>query len=217
MSFSSSSAPSPPTPAAGSVGALVVAGVSGSGKSTVGLIVAKRLGWVFVDGDDLHPWRNVYAMHHGRPLTDADRDPWLERCADLLENHVRTGVPVVLACSALKAKYRRRLRRDAATLLVHLACSRAELERRLRGRENHFFDPALLDSQFAALEPVGPGEGAVIVDGDESPNEIANDIVRLITTPAQRAEMERDGYRTILPAGGEASPAGSVLRGPSAR
>ena len=66
----SSSSPSPPTPPAGKVGALVVAGVSGSGKSTVGLLVAKRLGWVFVDGDDLHPWRNVYAMHNGRALTD---------------------------------------------------------------------------------------------------------------------------------------------------
>ena len=108
-------------------------------------------------------------------------------------------MPVVLACSALKARYRRRLRRDAATMLVHLACSRAELERRLRGREDHFFDPALLESQFAALEPVGPGEGAVIVDGDESPGEIAADVIRLVTTPAQRAEMERSGHHTILP------------------
>ena len=189
----------PPIPPAGRVGALVVAGVSGSGKSTVGLLVAKRLGWVFVDGDDLHPWINVYSMHHGRPLNDRDRDPWLERCADLLENHVRTGVPVVLACSALKARYRRRLRRDAATLVVHLACSRSELERRLKNRPDHFFDPALLDSQFAAFEPVGPGEGTLVVDGDEPPEEIAADVIRLVTTPAQRAAMERAGHGTILP------------------
>ena len=191
--------PAPPTPAAGRVGALVVAGVSGSGKSTVGLLIAKRLGWVFVDGDDLHPWINVYSMHRGRPLTDKDRDPWLERCADLLENHVRTGVPVVLACSALKTRYRRRLRRDAATLVVHLACSRGELTRRLTSRTGHFFDPALLDSQFAALEPVGPGEGTVLVDGDEPPGEVAADIIRLVTTPAQRAAMERAGHGTVLP------------------
>ena len=190
----------PPLPTAGEVGAVVVAGVSGCGKSTVGLRVAKRLGWVYVDGDDLHPWINVYAMHHGRPLTDADRDPWLERCADLLENHVRNGVPVVLACSALKSRYRRRLRRTRETLIVHLACSRAELKRRLGGRTGHFFDPALLDSQFAALEPVTPGDGTVLVDGDAPPEEVADDIVRLITRPADRAARDA---RPALPAWGE--------------
>ena len=176
----------PPIPKAGRVGALVIAGASGSGKSTVGLTVAKRLGWVYVDGDDLHPWNNVYAMHHGRALTDADRDPWLERCADLLENHVRTGVPVILACSALKARYRTRLRRDRETLLVWLACSRNVLAARLRDRPGHFFDPALLDSQLTAFEPVTPGEGTVLVDGDAPIAEVADDIVRLVARPADR-------------------------------
>ena len=160
--------------------ALVLAGVSGCGKSYIGLKVAKRLGWVFVDGDDLHPWRNVYSMHHGRPLTDGDRDPWLERCADLLENHVRTGVPVVLACSALKARYRRRLRRDERILFVLLSCSRPELVRRLSSRGEHFFDPALLDSQFAALEPPGPGEGVLLVDGDQDAEAVVDDVVALL-------------------------------------
>ena len=177
----------PPLPAAGEVGAVVIAGVSGCGKSAVGLTVAKRLGWVWVDGDDLHPWINVYSMHHGKPLTDEDRDPWLERCADLLENHVASGVPVVLACSALKSRYRRRLRRNKQTLIVHLACSREELIRRLSGRTGHFFDPRLLDSQFAALEPATPGDGTVLVDGDAPIEEVADDIVRLISRPADRA------------------------------
>ena len=190
----------PPIPLAGRVGAVVIAGVSGCGKTTVGLLVARRLGWVFVDGDDLHPWNNVYAMHHGRALTDKDRDPWLERCADLLENHVRTGIPVILACSALKARYRRRLRRDEETLIVHLACSREELVRRLSGRKGHFFDPALLDSQFAALDPPAPGDGTVLIDGDAAPEEVADDLVRLITTPAQRAARAAD---PALPAGPE--------------
>ncbi len=180
----------PPPPAAGDVGAVVVAGVSGSGKSTIGLMIAKRLGWVYVDGDDLHPWKNVYSMHHGRALTDADRDPWLERCADLLENHVASGVPVVLACSALKSRYRRRLRRDPETLIVHLACSREELIRRLTGRTGHFFDPRLLDSQFAALEPPTPGDGTLLIDGDASMEEVVDDVVRLITRPADRAARQ---------------------------
>ncbi|MEM9703225.1 MAG: gluconokinase, GntK/IdnK-type [Planctomycetota bacterium] len=182
----------PPPPSAGSVGAVVVAGVSGSGKSTIGLKIAKRLGWVYVDGDDLHPWINVYSMHQGRALTDAHRDPWLERCADLLENHVANGVPVVLACSALKSRYRRRLRRDPETLIVHLACSRAELVRRLSARKGHFFDPSLLDSQFAALEPPKPGDGTLLVDGDAPMDEVVDDVIRLIEHPA-----DRDARRTL--------------------
>jgi len=201
-----SSFDSPPLPPAGSVGAVVLAGVSGCGKSAVGLQVAKRLGWVFVDGDDLHPWINVYSMHHGRALTDKERDPWLERCADLLENHVANGVPVVLACSALKSRYRRRLRRDSETLIVHLACSREELIDRLTGRTGHFFDPSLLDSQFAALEPPKPGDGTLLVDGDAPIAEVADDIVRLITRPAERAAREREqgtGEASVLPGRGE--------------
>ncbi|QDT14368.1 gluconokinase [Alienimonas californiensis] len=196
----------PPPPAADEVGAVVLAGVSGCGKSTVGKMVARRLGWAFVDGDDLHPWKNVYSMHHGRALTDADRDPWLERCADLLENHVANGVPVILACSALKSRYRRRLRRDAETLLIHLACSREELIRRLGGRTGHFFDPSLLDSQFAALDPPTPGDGTLLVDGDADMEEVTNDIVRLITRPADRAARlaaQGTGAASALPGGGE--------------
>ncbi|NNJ26161.1 gluconokinase [Alienimonas chondri] len=196
----------PPPPPADAVGAVVVAGVSGCGKSTIGLRIAKRLGWVYVDGDDLHPWINVYSMHHGHPLTDEDRDPWLERCADLLENHVANGIPVVLACSALKSRYRRRLRRDPETLIVHLACSREELIRRLSDRGDHFFDPTLLDSQFAALEPPTPGDGTLLVDGDASMEEVVDDIVRLITRPEDRAarEIEQDaGSTSALPGSGE--------------
>ena len=107
---------------------------------------------------------------------------------------------MILACSALKARYRRRLRRDEETLIVHLACSRDELVRRLSSRKNHFFDPALLDSQFAALDPPAPGDGTVLIDGDAAPEEVADDLVRLITTPAQRAA--RAAADPALPGGG---------------
>ena len=115
-------------------------------------------------------------------------------------------MPVVLACSALKSRYRRRLRRDRETLIIHLACSREELIRRLTGRTGHFFDPGLLDSQFAALEPPSPGDGTLLVDGDAAEEEVTDDIVRLITRPADRAAREAlqaAGGASALPGWGE--------------
>ncbi len=143
---------------------VVVMGVSGAGKTAVGERLAGRLGWPFVDADDLHPPGNVRKMKAGVPLTDRDRLPWLREVRDVIADYAVPGRPAVIACSALKGAYRQLLltgQRD--TRLVHLRASREVLERRLRDRRGHFFEPALLDSQLAILEE--PTD-ALVVDAD---------------------------------------------------
>lgn len=136
---------------------LLVMGVAGSGKSTLGAAMADRLGWPFQDGDDLHPPGNVARMQAGTPLTDADRAPWLAAVADWIKGHPEG----VIACSALKRAYRRRL---GAFRLVYLRGERELIAGRLQARWGHFFDPALLDTQFEALEAPGPDENPIVVD-----------------------------------------------------
>ncbi|WP_245749389.1 gluconokinase [Gemmobacter aquatilis] len=138
---------------------VVVMGVSGCGKSTLGRVLASALGARFVDADDLHPAENIAKMAAGQPLDDADRVPWLDRCAAAL-----AAGPVVLACSALKRRYRDRLRVAAPDLrLIHLAAPQTLLAGRLVARTGHFMPAGLLASQFAALE-VPDGEGALVLD-----------------------------------------------------
>ena len=140
--------PSPP-PAA-----LLVMGVSGSGKTTVGRALAVALGWSFVDADDFHPPANRAKMAAGRPLDDADRTPWLDALRAHLDRCRQRREPCVLACSALKAGYRAQLVADPASVrVVFLHGSRALLRSRLAARRDHFMPPELLDSQLAALEP----------------------------------------------------------------
>lgn len=147
---------------------IVVMGVSGSGKSTVGQALAEALGWDFQEGDALHPPANIEKMHAGIPLDDADRAPWLERIAAWIADMKRRRLDGVVSCSALKRSYRDLLRKaDADLRFVYLHLSRAELERRLRHRE-HFMPPSLLDSQLQALEPPSAGEPALTVDGEAS-------------------------------------------------
>ncbi len=154
---------------------VVVMGVSGAGKSTVGAHLAQRQGWPFQDADDLHPEANVNKMAHGEALTDEDRAPWLDRVHDLVVDHEARGEPLVVACSALKASYRRRLLAGTAhTRFVYLRVDPAALERRLRERRGHFFDPKLLASQLATLEEPGP---EVTVDGNASVEEVVEAIV----------------------------------------
>jgi gluconokinase len=139
---------------------VVVMGVSGSGKSTVGVALAAALGVPFVDGDALHPPANVAKMAAGQPLDDADRAPWLDAVAAVLA----TG-PVVVACSALRRRYRDRLRDAAPDLeLVWLDGPRELLEKRLAERFHQYMPAALLDSQLAALEPPDPDEHALRLD-----------------------------------------------------
>ena len=138
---------------------VVVAGVSGSGKTTVGTLLAPLLGWTFADGDGFHPAANVARMRAGLPLTDADREPWLAALTAWMDQQIAAGQSAVLACSALRRAYRARLLggRPAARM-VFLLISRDEGETRLTTRPGHFFPAALLDSQLETLEPPQPDE-----------------------------------------------------------
>ncbi|MDA8318523.1 MAG: gluconokinase [Actinomycetota bacterium] len=143
---------------------VVVAGVSGSGKSTVGAMLAGRLGWDFTDGDALHPAANIDKMSRGVPLTDQDRMPWLRAIGGWMDDQVTAGRSAVVACSALKHGYRDLLLDGRPQVrIAFLQVDRDVLARRLAVRHGHFFDPRLLDSQFADLEPPGPDEQAVTV------------------------------------------------------
>lgn len=151
---------------------VVVMGVSGSGKSTVGPLVAAALGVVFIDGDDYHDPANVERMHLGAPLTDDDRRPWLDRLHGVLADHEHDGA--VLACSALKGDYRRRLRGDLANVMfVALLVGRAALTQRLSRRAHHFAGPELLASQLSDLEV----DDVLSVDGERRPREVADEIL----------------------------------------
>lgn len=144
---------------------VVVMGVSGCGKTTVGERLAALLGWPFDEGDRFHPPANIAKMSAGIPLDDADREPWLAILADRLRANEAAGTSSILACSALKRRYRDLLRAGAPRVrFLHLHGDRAVLAARLAARKHHFFPPDLLDSQFAALEPLGPDEDGVVVD-----------------------------------------------------
>lgn len=128
---------------------LVIMGVSGCGKSTLGRAMATRLGWRFIEGDDLHPPENRAAMAAGRPLDDAMRAPWLDRIATELSQ----DAGVVVSCSALKRAYRDRLRGAPGVVFIHLALPYDVAKSRVSARAAHFMPATLIDSQFAALEP----------------------------------------------------------------
>jgi gluconokinase len=141
---------------------IVVMGVSGSGKSTVGAALAQRLRVPFADADDLHPAANVAKMSRGEPLDDQDRYPWLEVVGQWLADHPDGGV---MSCSALKRKYRDQLRHHAPDVeFVLLSGDRAVIERRQASRPGHFMPASLLSSQLATLEPLEPDEGGVVLD-----------------------------------------------------
>lgn len=143
---------------------IVVAGVSGSGKSTVGAMLAGRMGWAFTDGDSLHPAANVAKMSHGVPLTDQDRRPWLLAVGGWMDQQARAGHSAVMACSALKRSYRDMLlERRPRARMAFLVADYDTIANRLAVRHGHFFDPHLLDSQFADLEPPGSDERSVTV------------------------------------------------------
>lgn len=143
---------------------IVLMGVAGCGKSSVGAALSAAMGLPYVDGDDLHPSANIAKMSAGQPLTDVDRLPWL----DLVGQALRPG-PMIIGCSALRRAYRERITAAAGgpVCFVHLAGSRAVIEARMRARQGHFMPPALLDSQFATLEPPAPDENAISVDIDQ--------------------------------------------------
>jgi gluconokinase len=149
---------------------IILMGVAGSGKTTVGRELAGELGWKFYDADDFHPRANVEKMSRGVPLGDADRAPWLERLRELIESCPGGGEDAVLACSALKENYRRTLVVDDGVKLVYLKGDRELLLGRLSERHGHFMKPEMLDSQLATLEEP---QHALTVDINETPEEIA--------------------------------------------
>jgi gluconokinase len=155
---------------------LVVMGVSGSGKTTIGSLLAGRLGWQYAEADDFHPASNVAKMAAGRPLTTEDRRPWLLAIAAWIDDRIAKAEPGVVTCSALRREYRDLLRRPQVQL-VYLRGDRELIARRMASRQGHFFKPELLDSQFEALEEPGPDEDVITVPVGSSPSEIADDIV----------------------------------------
>jgi gluconokinase len=159
--------------------ALVVMGVSGSGKSTIAEHLAARLGWRYVDGDLFHPPANVAKMSAGHPLTDEDRWPWLRTIAAEIDRLAAAGTRAVVACSALKRAYRDILvhGRDDVRI-VFLDGTKDLIAKRLAARKGHFMPPGLLDSQFKTLEPPQPSEQPITVSIDASVDGIVNDIVR---------------------------------------
>lgn len=151
------------SPSAPKIIRVVVMGVSGSGKSTIGALVADAMDLPFLDGDSLHPMVNIQKMASGTPLTDDDRLPWLEIVGNELADTTAKGI--VIACSALKRSYRDIIRAKAPdTIFLHLDGSLEVLSSRLEGRSGHFMPPALLASQLASLEPLGADERAVVID-----------------------------------------------------
>ena len=154
-------------------------GVSGSGKTTVAEIVARRLRWPFQEGDALHPAPNIEKMRAGQPLTDADRLRWLETVAAWVDGRLDAGENGIITCSALKRSYRELInRRHSGVLFVYLAGSRASVAARLAERHGHFMPSSLLDSQLADLEEPAPDEPHIRVDIQPAPGVIALRILR---------------------------------------
>jgi carbohydrate kinase (thermoresistant glucokinase family) len=159
--------------------ALVVMGVAGSGKSTVGEALGQRLGWRYADGDSFHPAANVAKMSAGQPLTDEDRWPWLKAIAAEIERCRQAGEHIIIACSALKKAYRDILVHGRDDIrMVYLYGSQDLVADRIGHRKGHFMPPGLLDSQFATLEPPLPDERPLIVSIDASVEVIVDHILQ---------------------------------------
>jgi gluconokinase len=161
---------------------ILLMGVSGAGKTTIGQLLASLLGWNFADGDDYHSPENVEKMRSGIPLTDADRAPWLEKLRTLIADWIASRKNTVLACSALKQAYRERLQVSPEVQIVYLKGTPQILQQRLHARTGHFMTERMLASQLDALEAP---ENAVAVDADRSPAEIITEIQSRLSPPAR--------------------------------
>ncbi len=152
---------------------VIVMGVVGAGKTTVGEMLAQRQGWKFADADDFHPSSNVEKIRNGTPLDDADREPWLEHLRAAIAQWIAAGESVVVACSALKQRYRAKLTVGPEVRFVYLRGSESLISERLRARHGHFAGEAILASQMADLEEP---QGAIAVPIDASPLQIVEQI-----------------------------------------
>jgi gluconokinase len=152
---------------------VLIMGVTGSGKTTVGKLLSQRLNWAFLDADDFHSSENREKMHQGIPLSDADRTPWLDAIHDELLRRNGDDQDVVLACSALKQEYRDTLGAELNLEIVYLRGSTEQLRRNLATRKNHFAGEDLVPSQLATLEEPS---GAIVEDISQTPAEVVDDI-----------------------------------------
>jgi gluconokinase len=178
--------PSPPP-------VVVVTGVSGSGKSTVGAALAGRLGWNWADGDAFHPAGNIAKMAAREPLTDADRIPWLDEIGRWIDKAAAAGEPAVIACSALKRSYRDRLRADRPQVrMVYLIVDLKTLHQRLTDRQGHMFHADMLGSQLSTLEPPTPDEDVLMV---QSTGPVEQTVDHIITWERLRAWLPSSAQR----------------------
>jgi len=155
---------------------IIIFGVSGAGKTTVGKLLARELGWRFIEADDFHPAANIEKMRSGHPLRDEDRWPWLDCLRKQIERSVFAGEKAVLACSALKRAYRDRLRVSDEIEFVFLRAEYALVEKQLRSRHVHFMNANLLQSQFGDLEEPQPDENVLTIELGGTPEEIVKKI-----------------------------------------
>jgi gluconokinase len=173
---------------------LVVMGVSSSGKSTIGTLLANQLHWEFEDGDWFHPASNVEKMHSGQPLTDEDRWPWLNAIAAFIDASRKAGKHVVIACSALKRSYRAIIVGDRPDVrLIYLKGDIALIARRIAARHEHFMPLELLQSQFDALEEPGPEENPIVVSVAPGPRAIVMQVLSALDAPASRPQAAPEG------------------------
>lgn len=181
---------------------MIIMGVQGSGKSTIGAALAKRLNVDFIDGDDLHPTANKEKMAAGHPLTDEDRVPWLKTIGQTIADHRDDGRITIVACSALKRWYRELLRSSAPDLVfVHLSGDQTLLADRLAHRDHAFMPTTLLDSQMETLEPLAPWESGIVISIEQDPVAIVDEVTRML--------MARAAGRPVKPSTG-ATITGSI-------
>jgi gluconokinase len=165
---------------------LVVMGVSGVGKTTLGKMLAERLGWTFKEGDELHPAANIAKMQAGHPLDDADRAPWLDAIGAWIDAELGVGRSGVITCSALKRAYRDRLVHGRPGVrFVFIQLEQADVAARIAGRKGHFMPPSLLASQFADLQPPGADEPVIVVDGAQPIEAQVEAVVSTVEGPRQ--------------------------------
>jgi gluconokinase len=180
----------------------IVMGVSGSGKTTVAVLLSAALGCQFQEGDDLHPPENVEKMRAGTPLTDADRLPWLHKIAEEIDLWRAQGESGVLTCSALKRSYRDIIIGDRSDVtLVYLRGSHDLIHRRMAARHEHFMPIALLDSQFATLQEPTPDEHPITVDVSGRPTEIVHEIVRQLEERQDSARGHESTFEVVAAPG----------------
>jgi gluconokinase len=179
---------------------LVITGVSGAGKTTVGTLLAERLGWPFKEGDSLHPLNNVEKMAAGIPLTDEDRWPWLTYIADWVDGQLDSGQNGVITCSALKRAYRLLInRRGSGVEFVYLAVGKDELEERVEHRDGHFMPASLLNSQLATLEVPTDSEPAIRVDAGPDASLVVDRLLRDLGLMAQATHLPTSPAKKSAP------------------